>query len=105
MRAGHLVFPDRRGGRPRLAGVSAAVLAAGLLTAAVADAATDPAGSRAVAPAALAAACGATTGNAEVVLSGSAWTARHGSQSVYTGSDMRSAVQAAVNSLTAGRTS
>jgi hypothetical protein len=39
------------------------------------------------------------------VLSGSTWTARNGGRTVYTGGDMRSAVQAAVNSLTAGRTS
>ena len=52
-----------------------------------------------------AATCGSGTGNAEAVLSGSTWTASHGSSTVYTGSDMRSAMQAAVNSLTAGRTS
>jgi hypothetical protein len=51
-----------------------------------------------------AAACGSLAYNAEAVLNGSTWTARHGGSTVYTGSDMRSAVQAAVNSLTAGRT-
>ena len=50
-------------------------------------------------------ACGDRAFNAEAVLSGSTWTARNGSRTVYTGGDMRSAVQAAVNSLTAGRTS
>jgi hypothetical protein len=50
-------------------------------------------------------ACGDRAFNAEAVLSGSTWTARNGGRTVYTGGDMRSAVQAAVNSLTAGRTS
>ncbi|TDV42222.1 hypothetical protein [Actinophytocola oryzae] len=54
---------------------------------------------------AAAAACGSGSFNAEAYLNGSTWTARHGSTTVYTGTDMRSAVQAAVNSLTAGRTS
>ncbi|MFE5210959.1 hypothetical protein [Streptomyces sp. NPDC056600] len=52
-----------------------------------------------------AAACGDGAYQAEAVLSGSTWTARRGSTTVYTGSDLRSAVQAAVGSLTAGRTS
>lgn len=43
--------------------------------------------------------------NAEAVLSGSTWTARNGSRTVYTGGDMRAAVQAAIGSLSAGRTS
>lgn len=50
-------------------------------------------------------ACGDRSFNAEAVLSGSTWTARNGTRTVYTGGDMRAAVQAAVNSLTAGRTS
>lgn len=50
-------------------------------------------------------ACGDGTFNAEAVLNGSTWTSRNGSRTVYTGSDMRSAVQAAVDSLTGGRTS
>jgi hypothetical protein len=50
-------------------------------------------------------ACGDRTFNAEAVLNGSTWTARNGGRTVYTGADMRSAVQAAVSSLTAGRTS
>ncbi|RAO24959.1 Arabinan endo-1,5-alpha-L-arabinosidase [Micromonospora noduli] len=49
--------------------------------------------------------CGSGSTNAEAVLSGSTWTARNGSSTVYTGSDMLSAMQAAVNSLSAGRTS
>lgn len=49
-------------------------------------------------------ACGDRSFNAEAVLSGSTWTARNGSQTVYTGTDMRAAVQAAINSLAAGRT-
>ncbi len=39
------------------------------------------------------------------MLSGATWTARNGGTVRYTGTDMRSAMQAAVNSLTAGRTS
>ncbi|MBM0231928.1 RICIN domain-containing protein [Micromonospora sp. STR1_7] len=49
--------------------------------------------------------CGSGSSNAEAVLSGSTWTARNGSSTVYSGSDMLSAMQAAVNSLSAGRTS
>ncbi|MGW0911814.1 hypothetical protein ACWD1Z_08700 [Streptomyces sp. NPDC002784] len=52
-----------------------------------------------------AAACGEGAYQAEAVLSGSTWTARRGSSVVYTGTDMRAAMQAAVSSLTAGRTS
>ena len=43
-----------------------------------------------------AAACGDGSFNAEAVLSGSTWTARNAGRTVYTGSDMRSAVQAAL---------
>jgi hypothetical protein len=50
-------------------------------------------------------ACGDRAFNAEAVLSGSTWTARNGGRTVYTGGDMRAAVQAATGSLTAGRTS
>lgn len=49
--------------------------------------------------------CGSGSFHAEAVLNGSTWTARSGSSTVYTGSDMHAAVQAAVNSLTSGRTS
>lgn len=49
-------------------------------------------------------ACGDGTANAEAVLSGSTWTARNGSRTVYTGTSMLSAMQSAVSSLTAGRT-
>jgi hypothetical protein len=59
----------------------------------------------AVADPGIAADCGAGTFHAEAWNSGGTWTARRGSSTVYTGSDMRAAVQAAVNSLTAGRTS
>ncbi|MFI9770440.1 hypothetical protein ACIHJG_26720 [Streptomyces sp. NPDC052415] len=51
-----------------------------------------------------AAACGEGTYQAEAVLSGSTWTARRGGSVVYTGADMRAAMQAAVSSLTPGRT-
>ncbi|MFG1917367.1 RICIN domain-containing protein [Micromonospora sp. NPDC048898] len=49
--------------------------------------------------------CGSGSSNAEAVLSGSTWTARNGSSTVYSGADMLSAMQAAVTSLSAGRTS
>ncbi|WP_328382147.1 RICIN domain-containing protein [Micromonospora zamorensis] len=48
--------------------------------------------------------CGSGSTNAEAVLSGSTWTARNGSATVYSGTSMLSAMQAAVNSLSAGRT-
>ncbi|WP_228022484.1 hypothetical protein [Streptomyces acidicola] len=64
---------------------------------------TEPAA--ATAPRQAAAACGDGSYQAEAVLSGSTWTARRGSSVVYTGTDMRAAMQAAVNSLTSGRTS
>ncbi|GAA2453789.1 hypothetical protein [Streptomyces macrosporus] len=54
---------------------------------------------------AAAAACGDGSYQAEAVLSGSTWTARRGGSTVYTGSSMRDAMQAAVNSLTPNRTS
>ncbi|WP_230396577.1 hypothetical protein [Streptomyces blattellae] len=81
--------------------VAAAVCATALLTGAALL--TEPAS--AAAPPQPAAACGEGSYQAEAVLSGSTWTARRGSSVVYTGSDMRAAMQAAVNSLTAGRTS
>ncbi|MFY1698016.1 RICIN domain-containing protein [Solwaraspora sp. WMMA2101] len=49
--------------------------------------------------------CGSGGFNAEAVLNGSTWTARNGGSTLYTGSSMLSAMQAAVNSLSAGRTS
>ena len=49
--------------------------------------------------------CGSGAFQAEAVLSGSTWTVRNGGTTVHTGTDLRAAVQAAVNSLTAGRTS
>ncbi|MCT2581564.1 right-handed parallel beta-helix repeat-containing protein [Actinophytocola gossypii] len=58
-----------------------------------------------VAPAtANAAECGSGTFHAEAYANGGTWTARRDGSTVYTGSDMRAAVQAAVNSLTPGRT-
>ncbi|WP_143229361.1 hypothetical protein [Actinophytocola xanthii] len=47
--------------------------------------------------------CGSGTFHAEAYAEGGTWTARRGSTTVYTGSDMRAAVQAAIGSLTAGR--
>ena len=49
--------------------------------------------------------CGAGSFHAEVTQSGASWTARNGGATVYNGSDFRAAVQAALNSLTPGRTS
>ncbi|MGW4502775.1 RICIN domain-containing protein [Micromonospora sp. NPDC004336] len=49
--------------------------------------------------------CGSGSYHAEAVLSGGTWTARNGGTTVHTGTDLRAAVQAAVNSLAAGRTS
>ncbi|HEX2131400.1 MAG TPA: hypothetical protein VHH15_07545 [Actinophytocola sp.] len=48
--------------------------------------------------------CGSGTFHAEAYANGGTWTARHGGSTVYTGPDMRAAVQAAVNSLSPGRT-
>ncbi|GAA3803697.1 hypothetical protein ACFS5L_41205 [Streptomyces phyllanthi] len=98
--AAHLTDPgatDRRG-RTKRAAVTAACATA-LLTGAAAP--TAPA-SAAPEPKA---ACGEGSYQAEAVLNGSTWTARRGSSVVYTGGDMRAATQAAVNSLTSGRTS
>jgi hypothetical protein len=75
------------------AGATAVLTAAGTLTAPATAAPTR------------AAACGDGSYQAEAVQDGSNWTARRGSSTVYTGTDMRAAVQAAVNSLTSGRTS
>lgn len=63
-----------------------------------------PTPSPALAPA-RAAACGDGAYHAEAVKNGSTWTARRGSGTVYTGTDMRAAVQAAIGALTANRTS
>ncbi|GAA4977818.1 hypothetical protein GCM10023225_18050 [Kineococcus glutinatus] len=51
-----------------------------------------------------AASCGDGTFHAIAVRSGNTWTARNGDRTLYTGTDLRSAVQAAVGSLTPGRT-
>jgi len=48
---------------------------------------------------------GSTSGyDAVVSLSGGTWTARRGTTTAYTGSDMAAAMQAGINSLTSGRT-
>ncbi|MES5816395.1 hypothetical protein [Streptomyces sp. RG80] len=80
--------------RPRAALIAGAAAAA-LLTTGV---------NVTTAPEAAAAACGEGSYQAEAVLSGGTWTARRGGTTVYTGTDLRAAAQAAVNSLTAGRT-
>lgn len=49
--------------------------------------------------------CGAGPFDAEVFESGGTWTARNGGSTVYSGPDLRDAMQAAVNSLTPGRSS
>ena len=85
------------------AAATALLTAAGTLTT---PAAATPATPTTPAPApARAAACGDGSYQAEAVLNGSTWTARRGSSTVYTGTDMRAAVQAAISSLSAGRTS
>ncbi|MBV7697082.1 hypothetical protein [Streptomyces sp. TRM70350] len=84
----------------RPAAIATAAAAIALLT--TAGALTAPAKAATTAPAA---ACGEGSYHAEAVRNGSTWTARRGSTTVYTGTDLRSAVQAAVNSLRAGRTS
>lgn len=91
--------PTPAGARRRRAGVTVACATALLTGAALL---TAPASA---APQQAAAACGEGSYQAEAVLNGSTWTARRGSSVTYTGSDMRAAMQAAVNSLTAGRTS
>ncbi|MFC8194824.1 hypothetical protein ACFWBR_11245 [Streptomyces sp. NPDC060006] len=103
--APHLPRSTARATRPtprtlgRRAGVVAACATALVTAAAVL---TAPASA---APARAAAACGEGSYQAEATLSGSTWTARRGGSVVHTGTDMRAAIQAAVNSLTAGRTS
>ncbi|GAA2549456.1 MULTISPECIES: hypothetical protein [Streptomyces] len=92
----------RRAALLAAAGATALLTAAGTLSAPAtaatsADAAT-PAPARA-------AACGDGSYQAEAVQSGGTWTARRGGSTVYTGTDMRAAVQAAINSLSSGRTS
>lgn len=84
----------RRAALIAAAGTAALLTAVATLTA-PATAAPSPA---------VAAACGEGSYQAEAVLNGSTWTARRGGSTVYTGTDLRAAVQAAVNSLTAGRT-
>ncbi|MEV5438624.1 hypothetical protein AB0K80_21795 [Streptomyces sp. NPDC052682] len=81
----------------------AALLAAAGATALLTAAGPLPAPATA-APARAAAACGDGAYQAEAVRNGSTWTARRGGSTVYTGTDLRAAVQAAVNSLTPGRT-
>ncbi|MFE0962261.1 hypothetical protein [Streptomyces fungicidicus] len=90
------------------AAATALLTAAGTLTtpATAATPATHAPTTTTPAPApARAAACGDGSYQAEAVLNGSTWTARRGSSTVYSGTDMRAAVQAAISSLSAGRTS
>ncbi|KUO21103.1 hypothetical protein [Streptomyces dysideae] len=94
-------LPARTRTRTARTGLAAAGAAVALLT--IAGALTA-APATAAPPQAELAACGDGSYQAEAVLNGSTWTARRGSSTVYTGTDLRAAVQAAVNSLTAGRT-
>jgi hypothetical protein len=48
--------------------------------------------------------CGSGSYAAQAVANGGSWTASNGGRNVYTGTDMRAAIQAAVSSLTPGRT-
>ncbi|CAL9542051.1 hypothetical protein ACFVOR_01410 [Streptomyces sp. NPDC057837] len=85
-------------------GRRAALLAAAGATALLTAAGTLTAPAPATAAPTRALACGDGSFQAEAVQSGSTWTARRGGSTVYTGTDLRAAVQAAVNSLTPGRT-
>ncbi|MEU3146871.1 MULTISPECIES: hypothetical protein [unclassified Streptomyces] len=95
----------RRAALLAAAGATALLTTAGALTA-PATAAPAPAPAPVVQEAPVrAAACGDGSYQAEAVQSGSTWTSRRGSSVVYTGTDMRAAVQSAVSSLSSGRTS
>ncbi|MFC8424879.1 hypothetical protein ACFUN7_29170 [Streptomyces sp. NPDC057236] len=96
----------RRAALLAAAGATALLTTVGVMTA-PATAATSPTPSTAAATPvpARAAACGDGSYQAEAVLNGSTWTARRGGSTVHTGSDMRAAVQAAISSLSSGRTS
>ncbi|WP_083940209.1 right-handed parallel beta-helix repeat-containing protein [Saccharomonospora saliphila] len=98
---------------PRRAGVLGAALAAAVVSAVPGGVSTAaPAGTTDLSGAAgthtaprAAAECGTAPYQAEVTRSGTEWTARNGAAVVYTGPVMREAVQAAIGSLTPGRTS
>ncbi|WP_030861043.1 hypothetical protein [Streptomyces sp. NRRL S-37] len=95
----------RRAALLTAAGATALLTTAGVMTAPATAAPTTTAVTAAAPAPARAAACGDGSYQAEAVLSGSTWTARRGGSTVYTGGDMRAAVQAAINSLSSGRTS
>ncbi|MFE9680152.1 hypothetical protein [Streptomyces sp. NPDC006285] len=101
--APHLPHAAARTRRPRTRGKRAGVI--GTCATVLATAAAVLTAPASAAPQQAAAACGEGSYHAEATLSGSTWTARRGSTAVYTGTDMRAAMQAAVGSLTAGRTS
>lgn len=88
----------RRAALVAASGAAALLTAVGTLTAPATAVPSQTTAAAAVA------ACGEGSYQAEAVLNGSTWTARRGSTTVHTGTDLRAAVQAAVNSLTAGRT-
>ncbi|MEU9352092.1 hypothetical protein AB0D65_13975 [Streptomyces griseoloalbus] len=87
------------------AGIMTAPATAATATATTTTATTATTATSAPPTPARAAACGDGSYQAEAVQNGSTWTARRGSSTVYTGSDMRAAVQAAISSLSSGRTS
>jgi hypothetical protein len=93
-----VILSDALSIRTRTCARALGVAAALAVAAAVAGMAGPP-----PAPAA-AATCGEGAFNAEVAKSGSVWTARNGTRTVYTGTDTRAAIQAAIDSLRAGRT-
>ncbi|MGC0375461.1 hypothetical protein [Streptomyces sp. SAI-229] len=95
----------RRAALLTAAGATALLTTAGVMTAPATAAPTTTAVTAAAPAPARAAACGDGSYQAEAVLNGSTWTARRGGSTVYTGGDMRAAVQAAINSLSSGRTS
>src|SRR4051794_37526766 len=76
---------DRRPWRSAILAATTLVVAGGAATAVMTQAS--------------AASCGGLTYQATATLSGSTWTAKVGSSTVYTGTDMRAAVQAAISGL------
>ncbi|MER6671620.1 hypothetical protein [Streptomyces sp. NPDC000983] len=104
-RAAVHLAPHTPAHRHRRAVVTAACATALLTGAALVSQPANAAAPRLAAAPQLAAACGEGSYQAEAVLNGSTWTARRGGSAVYTGTDMRAAMQAAISSLTSGRTS
>lgn len=89
MSSPHLTSSPHRAWRSGAAALAVAAATAAALT---------------VATPASAAPCGDGTFNAQAVKTGNTWTAQNGTRRLYSGGDMRAAVQAALNSLQSGRT-